>query len=49
MDDDTDAHLEIRDAVRQLCARFPDEYFRKVDAERGYPAEFVDALFGDGE
>ena len=23
---------------------FPDEYFRKVDAERGYPAEFVAAL-----
>ena len=27
-----------------LCAEFPDEYFRKIDAERGYPEEFVDAL-----
>ncbi len=35
---------EIRSGVRALCAQFPDEYFRKVDAERGYPAEFVDAL-----
>jgi acyl-CoA dehydrogenase len=35
---------EIRSAVRALCAQFPDEYFRKVDAERGYPVEFVDAL-----
>ena len=35
---------EIRDAVRALCAAYPDEYFRKVDAARGYPAEFVDAL-----
>ena len=35
---------EIRAGVRALCAQFPDEYFRKVDAERGYPAEFVDAL-----
>jgi acyl-CoA dehydrogenase len=37
-------HTEIRDAVRALCADFPDEYFRQVDAARGYPAEFVDAL-----
>jgi acyl-CoA dehydrogenase len=34
----------IRDAVRALCARFPDEYHRKVDLERGYPEEFVQAL-----
>src|ERR1700693_2718749 len=39
-----DNHEEIRAGVRALCAQFPDEYFRKVDAERGYPAEFVDAL-----
>ena len=37
-------HAEIRDAVRALCAQFPDEYFRKVDAERAYPEAFVDAL-----
>ncbi|MFZ9708597.1 MAG: acyl-CoA dehydrogenase family protein [Steroidobacteraceae bacterium] len=35
---------EIRAGVRALCAEFPDEYFRRIDAERGYPAEFVDAL-----
>jgi acyl-CoA dehydrogenase len=35
---------EIRDAVRALCADFPDAYHRRVDAERGYPVEFVDAL-----
>ena len=35
---------EIRAGVRALCAQFPDEYFRRIDAERGYPAEFVDAL-----
>lgn len=39
-----DPYAEIRSAVRDLCAGFPDEYFRKVDAERGYPVEFVDAL-----
>jgi acyl-CoA dehydrogenase len=37
-------HREIRDAVRALCAQFPAEYHRKIDAERGYPEAFVDAL-----
>jgi acyl-CoA dehydrogenase len=40
----TSRYPEIRDAVRALCREFPDEYFRKVDAERGYPEAFVDAL-----
>jgi acyl-CoA dehydrogenase len=40
----TDEHQDIRDAVRALCAEFPDDYHRKVDAERGYPEAFVDAL-----
>ncbi|MEO7008437.1 MAG: acyl-CoA dehydrogenase family protein, partial [Caldimonas sp.] len=35
---------EIRDAVRDLCAQYPDAYFRAIDAERGYPEAFVDAL-----
>ena len=39
-----DQYQDIRDAVRALCAEFPDEYFRKVDAERAYPEAFVDAL-----
>ncbi len=39
-----DDHQDIRDAVRQLCAAFPDSYHREVDAQRGYPEAFVDAL-----
>jgi acyl-CoA dehydrogenase len=35
---------DIRAGVRALCAEYPDEYFRKIDAERGYPNEFVEAL-----
>src|SRR5438552_17176132 len=35
---------EIREAVRALCAQFPDEYHRKIDEQRGYPEEFVAAL-----
>ena len=37
-------YQEIRDAVRALCAQYPDEYHRKVDEQRGYPEAFVDAL-----
>jgi len=35
---------ELRDAVRTLCAQFPDEYHRRIDRERAYPEAFVDAL-----
>src|SRR5574340_630740 len=44
----TDEHQEIRDAIRSLCREFPDEYFRKIDEQRGYPEEFVNALIGAG-
>jgi len=37
-------YREIRDAIRDLCRQFPDEYFRKLDEQRGYPEAFVDAL-----
>ena len=39
-----DNYRDIRDAVRDLCASFPAEYFREVDARRAYPETFVDAL-----
>ncbi len=37
-------HADIREAVRRLCANFPGAYWRKLDAERAYPTEFVRAL-----
>ncbi len=43
-----DMHQEIRDAVTRLCADFPNEYWRKLDAERAYPRDFVDALTAQG-
>jgi acyl-CoA dehydrogenase len=39
-----DHHQDLRDAVRQLCARYPGEYWRDLDARQGYPEEFVAAL-----
>jgi acyl-CoA dehydrogenase len=37
-------YQDIRDEVRKLCAQFPGEYWRKLDREMAYPAEFVKAL-----
>jgi acyl-CoA dehydrogenase len=34
----------IRQAVAQLCARFPGEYWRALDRDRAYPTDFVRAL-----
>ena len=39
-----DQYQDIRDAVRALCAQFPDEYHRRIDAQEAYPEEFVAAL-----
>ncbi|HCV14191.1 MAG TPA: acyl-CoA dehydrogenase [Candidatus Accumulibacter sp.] len=43
-----DLHPEIRDAIRDLCRQFPDEYFRRIDEQRGYPDDFVAALLDAG-
>ena len=37
-------HTEIRDAVARLCSKFDGAYWRELDRERAYPAEFVRAL-----
>ncbi len=39
---------ELRDGVRALCARFPAEYWRAIDRERGFPDEFVSELTAAG-
>jgi alkylation response protein AidB-like acyl-CoA dehydrogenase len=41
-------YQDIRDAVAKLCAQYPGEYWRKLDRERAYPAEFVKALTDSG-
>lgn len=35
---------EIREGVRRICERFPNEYWVKLDHEGAYPTEFVLAL-----
>jgi len=39
---------QLRQAVREVCARFPDNYWRRLDAEKQYPQEFVKALTDGG-
>lgn len=39
-----DPWADLRAEVAKLCARFPGEYWRTLDAERAYPTEFVQAL-----
>ncbi len=43
-----DDFADIRESVRALCARFPGEYWRALDRERGYPTAFVAALTDAG-
>src|ERR1700746_2535305 len=44
MSDKSDLHDSLRNGVRDLCQRFPDSYWRELDAERAYPTEFVRTL-----
>ena len=37
-------HTDLRTAVRELCSRFPDSYWRELDAQEAYPEEFVKTL-----
>lgn len=39
---------KLRQEVRDLCQQFPNSYWRKLDLEREYPAEFVEALTKSG-
>ena len=34
----------LRQQTRELCSRFPDEYWRETDRNRRYPQEFVESL-----
>ena len=44
----TEMYPELRAALRDLCARFPAEYWRDLDQRRAYPEAFVAALTAAG-
>jgi acyl-CoA dehydrogenase len=39
-----DPHADLRAAVRAVCERFPDDYWRGLDERREYPEAFVAAM-----
>ncbi len=39
---------DLRDAVRRICRDFPSEYWRRLDEQRAYPTEFVQAMTASG-
>ncbi len=41
---ETEQHQLIRESIRNLCARFPEEYWKKLDEHHEYPTEFIQAL-----
>src|SRR5919202_3042361 len=43
-----DEHGAIRAAVRELCAAYPDAYWRDLDRRAAYPTAFVRALTDAG-
>jgi acyl-CoA dehydrogenase len=38
----------IREAIRRICAGFPDAYWREIDKAGDYPQAFVEALTASG-
>src|SRR5256885_12204211 len=48
MTEHTELHETLRQGVRELCARFPDPYWRELDAQRAYPTDFVKTLTKTG-
>ena len=46
-DEDQDIKA-IREGIKSLCLKFPNEYWREKDRTRTYPREFVEALSSDG-
>ena len=45
---DSDPHRDLRQAVADLCRRFPDSYWRGLDRRAAYPEQFVKALTDAG-
>jgi acyl-CoA dehydrogenase len=43
-----EAHESLRNQVREVCASFPDEYWRTLDEKREYPEAFVRAMTASG-
>jgi acyl-CoA dehydrogenase len=43
-----DQYEDLRQGVREVCADFPDGYWRELDARREYPEAFIEAMTKSG-
>src|SRR5258708_9030599 len=41
---EAEAYVTLRQAVREICQRFPVSYWRGVGQQRGYPEAFMRAM-----
>jgi acyl-CoA dehydrogenase len=41
-------HEELRQSVRAVCSKYPDSYWRELDAMEAYPEEFVNEITKNG-
>jgi acyl-CoA dehydrogenase len=46
--EETEEHADIRAAVRRVCSRFPDAYWREHDENHRFPDEFYAAMAEGG-
>jgi acyl-CoA dehydrogenase len=46
--EESELRRDLRQLVDQICADYPDEYWRRLDRTHSYPEEFVAALTGTG-
>ncbi len=44
----SDPHADLRDAVRQICTKFPDEYWRTCEESHEFPWDFYRAFADAG-
>ncbi len=48
MNEKSKFHDDLRQGIRQLCAHYPDEYWRELDKQEAYPTEFVKSMTAAG-
>lgn len=46
--ENTQFHEELRESVRNVCSKYPDAYWRELDAKSAYPEEFVNEITRHG-
>jgi len=46
--DEDATHQDLRDGVRRVCGKFPDAYWRDLDARHEFPWEFYEAMADGG-